>query len=40
VVTELIFLAYVFGPGRRAVRSGVTGDLVSDLRGDVRPAAA
>jgi uncharacterized membrane protein SpoIIM required for sporulation len=40
VVAELIFLAYVFGPGRRAVRSGVTGDLVSDLRGDVRPAAA
>ena len=40
VVAELLFLAYVFGPGRRAVRAGVTGDLVSDLRGDVRPATA
>ncbi|MDQ3502909.1 MAG: stage II sporulation protein M, partial [Actinomycetota bacterium] len=40
VVAELAFLAYVFGPGRKAVRAGRTGDLVSDLRGDVRPVAA
>lgn len=40
VVVELLFLAYVFGPGRRAVRAGVTGDLVGDLRGDERPVAA
>jgi len=40
VVAEVAFLVYVFGPGRRAVRAGVTGDLTSDLRGDVRPAAA
>ena len=40
VVAELLFLAYVFGPGRRAARAGVTGDLVSDLRGDVRPSSA
>ncbi len=40
VVAEGLFLAYVFGPGRRAHRAGTTGDLVGDLRGDVRPAAA
>ncbi|MEX2289283.1 MAG: stage II sporulation protein M [Mycobacteriales bacterium] len=40
VTAELLFLAYVFGPGRRAVRAGVTGDVVGDLRGDVRPASA
>ena len=40
VVAEVLFLAYVFGPGRRAARAGVTGDLVSDLRGDARPSAA
>ncbi len=40
VVAELAFLAYVFGPGRKAVRTGVTGDLVGDLLGDVRPTAA
>ncbi len=40
VVAELLFLAYVFGPGRRAHRAGVTGDLTSDLRGEVRPSAA
>jgi hypothetical protein len=40
VVAEALFLAYVFGPGRRAAQAGVTGDLVSDLRGDVRPSAA
>ena len=39
VVAELLFLAYVFGPGRRAARAGVTGDLVIDLRGDARPSA-
>jgi uncharacterized membrane protein SpoIIM required for sporulation len=40
VIAEVVFLAYVYGPGRRAHRAGVTGDLVGDLRGDVRPAAA
>ncbi|MCW2613285.1 MAG: hypothetical protein JWN08_279 [Frankiales bacterium] len=40
VVVELVFLAWVFGPGRRAVQAGVTGDLVGDLRGDVAPSAA
>ena len=40
VVAELLFLAWVFGPGRRAVRAGVTGDLVGDLRGDQLPTAA
>jgi len=40
VVAEVAFLAYVFGPGRRAHRAGVSGDLVDDLRGDVRPTAA
>lgn len=40
VVVELLFLAYVFGPGRRAHLAGVTGDLVGDLRGDARPSAA
>jgi len=40
VLAEIAFLAYVFGPGRRAHRAGVTGDLVDDLRGDVRPTAA
>jgi uncharacterized membrane protein SpoIIM required for sporulation len=40
VLAEIAFLAYVFGPGRRAVRAGITGDVTGDLRGDVRPAAA
>ena len=40
VVAEIAFLAWVFGPGRRAVQAGVTGDLTSDLRGDVLPTAA
>ena len=40
VVAELLFLAYVFGPGRRAVKAGLTGDLVDDLRGDLRPSTA
>ena len=39
VVVELLFLAWVFGPGRRAVRAGVTGDLSVDRRGDVLPTA-
>ena len=37
---EALFLAWVFGPGRRAVGAGVTGDLDGDLRGDVRPSVA
>jgi uncharacterized membrane protein SpoIIM required for sporulation len=40
VVVEVLFLAWVFGPGRRAHRAGTTGDLETDLRGDVLPAAA
>ncbi len=40
VVAELLFLAWVFGPGRRAVRAGRTGDLTSDLRGEVLPSSA
>jgi uncharacterized membrane protein SpoIIM required for sporulation len=40
VLAEVLFLAYVFLLGRRAVRAGFTGDLESDLRGDERPAAA
>ena len=40
VVAELLFLAWVFGPGRRAARAGVTGDLTGDLRGDVLPSSA
>jgi uncharacterized membrane protein SpoIIM required for sporulation len=40
VVVEVLFLAWVFGPGRRAHRAGVTGDLEGDLRGDAVPTAA
>ena len=40
VVVLAAFLAWVFGPGRRAVRAGVTGDLTGDLRGDERPVSA
>ena len=40
VIAEVAFLAYVFGPGRRAVKAGATGDLTDDLRGDVLPASA
>ena len=40
VAVELAFLAWVFVLGRRAVRSGVTGDLSDDLRGDLPPTAA
>lgn len=39
VVVELLFLAWVYGPGRRAHLAGRTGDLTDDLRGDVLPAA-
>lgn len=40
VVAELLFLAWIFGPGRRAVLAGRTGDLVDDLRGDAAPTTA
>jgi uncharacterized membrane protein SpoIIM required for sporulation len=40
VLAEVLFLAYVFVLGRRAVRAGFTGDLQGDLRGDERPTAA
>jgi len=40
VVAELLFLAWVFGPGRRAVLAGVTGDLDGDLRGSTAPTSA
>ena len=33
-VAELVFLAYVFGPGRRAYRAGVTGDIDAALLED------
>ena len=39
VAVELLFLAWVFGPGRRAVRAGLTGDLSADRRGDAAPTA-
>ena len=39
VVVEVLFLAWVYGPGRRAHLAGVTGDLTDDLRGDVVPAS-
>ncbi len=39
-VAESLFLAYVVILGRRAVRAGLTGDLVGDLRGDVAPTSA
>lgn len=40
VVAELLFLAYVWTFGRRAVRAGHTGDLDARLRGDSLPTAA
>jgi uncharacterized membrane protein SpoIIM required for sporulation len=40
VLAEIAFLAWVFGPGRRAAKAGVTGDLTGDLRGDVLPSSA
>ena len=39
VVAEVVFLAYVFVWGRRAVQAGVTGDVVGDLRGYFLPVA-
>ena len=39
VLAELLFLAYVFGPGRRAHLAGVTGDLRDGAVGDVVPTA-
>jgi uncharacterized membrane protein SpoIIM required for sporulation len=39
VLVLALFLLWVFVPGRRAVRAGVTGDLRSDLRGDVLPSS-
>ena len=39
VVVEALFLLWVFGPGRRAVLAGATGDLAADRRGDVLPTA-
>ncbi len=39
VLAEALFLAWVFGPGRRAHRAGVTGDLGADRVGDVLPTA-
>ncbi len=38
-VAELAFLAYVWGPGRRAHLAGVTGDLEDHRAGDVLPSA-
>jgi uncharacterized membrane protein SpoIIM required for sporulation len=40
VIAEVAFLIWVFVFGRRAVLAGVTGDLRSDLRGDVVPTDA
>jgi len=31
VAAEIAFLAYVYGPGRRAVRNGCTGDIDDSL---------
>ena len=39
VLAEAAFLAYVFGPGRRAARAGVTGDLMDGRAGDGLPTA-
>jgi len=38
-VAEALFLAYVFGLGRRAALAGETGDVAEDERGDVLPTA-
>ncbi|WP_052869218.1 stage II sporulation protein M [Streptomyces niger] len=40
VVAELAFLAYVYGPGRRAVRAGESGDIDSSDRAAAVPTAA
>ncbi len=39
VLAELLFLAWIYGPGRRAHLAGRTGDLTDDLRGDVVPSS-
>lgn len=39
VLAEALFLAYVFGLGRRAVRAGETGDVSAELAGDRLPTA-
>ena len=39
VLAEAAFLAYVFGPGRRAHRAGVSGDLREGAAGDLLPVA-
>ena len=39
VLAEAAFLAWVFGPGRRAHRAGVTGDVTAARAGDVLPTA-
>lgn len=39
IVAELAFLAWVFGPGRRAHLAGVTGDVDRDRAGDYLPTA-
>lgn len=39
VAAELAFLAYVFGPGRRAYLAGVSGDLTEGRAGDSLPTA-
>jgi uncharacterized membrane protein SpoIIM required for sporulation len=39
LVAEALFLAWVFGPGRRAHRAGVTGDVSADRAGDSLPVA-
>ena len=39
VTAEVLFLLYVFVLGRRAVLAGATGDVDTDLRGDVAPTA-
>ncbi|HLR95385.1 MAG TPA: stage II sporulation protein M [Jiangellaceae bacterium] len=40
VIAEVIFFAYVWTFGRRAVLAGETGDIGRDVRGDVLPTAA
>ncbi|MGQ0464852.1 MAG: stage II sporulation protein M [Sporichthyaceae bacterium] len=39
VTAEVLFLAWVFGPGRRAARSGYTGDAERLSMGDTAPVA-
>jgi len=39
VLAEAAFLGYVFGPGRRAFRGGVTGDVSRERAGDALPIA-